>query len=137
MFTGSVALPVSADAVIFPLAPTFTVATAKAPVPVVPGTFTMPSLVVVAAKATMSGTGVEEAESKSVFSPTLIGAGSRIRAVKAKLHIGRCDWSGGGYGKDKALRRTGGNIRSCVRKSGDLISSRISGLVDKRSLAHW
>src|SRR4029434_10422233 len=82
MFTGSVALPVSADAVIFPLAPTFTVATANAPVPVVPGTFTMPSLVVVAAKATMSGTGVEDPESSNVFSPTLIGAGSLFAQSK-------------------------------------------------------
>ncbi|HSF57200.1 MAG TPA: hypothetical protein VLD83_03955 [Candidatus Binatia bacterium] len=36
----------------------------------------MPSSVGVAAKATISGTGVFEAESNSVFSPTLIGAGS-------------------------------------------------------------
>ena len=36
----------------------------------------MPSLLSVTAKATMSGTGVSEAESKSVFSPTLMGAGS-------------------------------------------------------------
>ena len=38
---------------ILPLAPTFTVATANAPVPFAPGIFTMPPLV--AAKATMSG----------------------------------------------------------------------------------
>ena len=61
-----------------PLAPTFTVATAKAPVPFVPGIFTMPSLVVVAANATMSGTGVAEAESSNVFSPVLIGAGLAV-----------------------------------------------------------
>ena len=75
MFTGSVALPVSAVAVMLPVTPTFTVATAKAPVPFAPGIFTMPSLVSVAAKATMSGTGVTDAESSQVFSPTLMGAG--------------------------------------------------------------
>ena len=50
--------PVSADAVILPLAPKFTVATANAPVPFVPPIFTMPSLVLVASNATMSGTEV-------------------------------------------------------------------------------
>jgi hypothetical protein len=75
---------VSADAVIVPLAPTFTVATAKAPGPLVPGTLTMPSLVVVAAKATISGTGVGDAESGSVFSPVLIGAG--LVFVQSKLN---------------------------------------------------
>ena len=62
------ALPVSADAVMLPLAPTFTVATAKAPVPVAPGIFTMPSLVSVAAKATMSGTGVAGGGKQAVCS---------------------------------------------------------------------
>ena len=74
MFTGKAAIPVSADAVMLPLAPTFTVATANAPVPVVPGMLTMPSLVSVAAKATMSGTGVADAENKSVLRPTKLGA---------------------------------------------------------------
>jgi hypothetical protein len=49
--------------------------TAKAPVPFVPETFTMPSLVVVTANATMSGTGVFDAESNSVLRPVLTGAG--------------------------------------------------------------
>ena len=80
--TGNVVLLVSADAVIVPVAPTFTVATAKAALPLVPGMFTMPSLVVVAAKATMSGIGVAEAESKSVFSPMLIGASSVFKQSK-------------------------------------------------------
>src|SRR5262245_7406773 len=74
-FTGKDALPVSADAVMLALAPTLTVATEKAPVPSVPGMFAMPSLVTVAAKATMSGTGVAEAENKSVFRPMKLGAG--------------------------------------------------------------
>ena len=55
--SGKLVAPVSADAVIAPVAPTFTVAAAKAPVPFVPGMFTMPSLVGVAANATTSGTG--------------------------------------------------------------------------------
>src|SRR4029453_432491 len=78
MFTGSVALPVSAEAVILPLAPTFTVATANAPVPFIPEIFTIPSLVVVAAKATMSGTGVDDAENKRVFSPGAISAAALL-----------------------------------------------------------
>src|SRR5262245_60776709 len=77
MTTGNVAFAVSADAVILPPAPTFTVATANAPVPLVPGIFTMPgSGGGVAAKATMSGTGVVEADNNNVFSPVWIGAGS-------------------------------------------------------------
>ena len=44
-----------------PPAPTFTVATAKAPVPVTPGMFTIPGSPL-AASATMSGTGVVEAD---------------------------------------------------------------------------
>ena len=81
-FTGNVAAPVSAEAVIVAVAPTFTVATEKAPVPLVPGMVTMPSLVVVAARATMSAIGVAEAESSKVFSPTLIGAGSLFAQLK-------------------------------------------------------
>ena len=64
----------SADAVILPLAPTFTVATTNTPVPVLPGIFAIPSLVRVAASATMSGTGVAEAENSKVFNPELIVA---------------------------------------------------------------
>lgn len=82
--SGKEALPVSADAVMVPFTPTFTVATAKAPVPFVPGIFTMPSLVAVAAKATISGTGVADAENKSVFKPTLTGAG--LVFAQAKLN---------------------------------------------------
>lgn len=69
MFTGNVALPVSADAVIVPVTPRFTVATANAPIPFIPGTFTMPSFVGVAAKAIMSGTGVAVAERSNVLIP--------------------------------------------------------------------
>ena len=48
--TGNDALPVSAEAVIFAVALAFTVATAKAAIPFVPGRFMMPSLVCVAAR---------------------------------------------------------------------------------------
>jgi hypothetical protein len=75
IFTGIFAPPVSADAVMVALAPTFTVATAKAPAPPAPGTFKTPSLLVVAAKATMSGTGELEAEKSKVLSPGRIEAG--------------------------------------------------------------
>src|SRR5437867_1301805 len=47
--TGSGTPPVSAEAVITPLAPTLTVATANTPVPVAPGTLTIPPLDSVAA----------------------------------------------------------------------------------------
>jgi hypothetical protein len=72
--SGSETLPVSAVAVIVPVAPTFEVATAKAPAPVGFGILTRPSLPGVAATATMSGTGVVEAEKSSVSSPVMIGA---------------------------------------------------------------
>src|SRR5262249_42372831 len=62
MVTGRLAGPVSAETVMVPGAPTFTVATAKAPTPLWPGTFKRPSLSTVAANATMSGTGVADAE---------------------------------------------------------------------------
>src|SRR5262245_39418671 len=67
----------------FPAAPTLTVATANAPTPFAPGIFTIPgSGGGVATKVTMSGTGVIDAESKSVFSPVLIGAGSLFAQSK-------------------------------------------------------
>ena len=59
----------SAETVIVPPAPRFTVATAKTPVPVLPGILTIPSLFSVALRATMSGTGVVEAESSKVLRP--------------------------------------------------------------------
>ena len=72
MFIGKDVFPVSADAVILPLVPTFIVATAKAPVPLVPGIFAMPSLADVADSATMSGTGISEAEKSNVLRPVII-----------------------------------------------------------------
>ena len=55
-----------AVAVIEALAPTLTVATAKAPEPEVPAMCRMPSFIAVAASATISGTGVGEADSSNV-----------------------------------------------------------------------
>ena len=66
---------VLADAVIVAVLPTFTVATEKAFEPLVPDKLTMPSPVGVAASATISGTGEAEADSSSVFKPTVVGAG--------------------------------------------------------------
>ena len=80
--TGRLIPPVSAEAVMVSLAPTFTVATANTPVPVVPGIFTIPSLVKVAARATMSGIGLAEAESRSVLRPEITGAGAVFTQVK-------------------------------------------------------
>ena len=66
---GKVAAPVSTLTIKVSLAPTFTLATAKKPVPVVPGMCTMPSLLTVATKATISAMGVSDAESNNVFNP--------------------------------------------------------------------
>lgn len=72
MLTGKVALPVSAlTAMVSPL-PRFTVATANAPLL---AKVTIPSPVGVAASATISGTGVFDADSNSVFRPVTLGAG--------------------------------------------------------------
>ena len=63
-------------AVMVPAAlPTFTVDTAKAFEPLVPGKSTMPSAVAVADSGTTSSTGLAEADSSSVFNPTVMGAG--------------------------------------------------------------
>ena len=67
--TGRLALPVSAEAVIIPPEPTFAVATANTPVPSGPGILETPSFVNVAAKATMSGTGLAEADRSKVLRP--------------------------------------------------------------------
>src|SRR5437867_627244 len=76
MLTGRLAPPVSAVTVIRPLAPTLTVATANAPVPVAPGMFTIPVLPAVAPSATMSGTGVGDADKSSVFTPVMTAGGT-------------------------------------------------------------
>src|SRR5262245_12378535 len=65
--TGSVASPVSAVTVMrAPAWPTFEVATENAPLPVGPGTFTMPVFPIVAARAITSATGVCDADSSTV-----------------------------------------------------------------------
>ena len=79
---GNVASPVSAVTVISPLAPTFTVATAKALEPKAPGSLIIPSPAGVVASATMSGTGVFDADSNSVFRPVVTEAGSVLEQSK-------------------------------------------------------
>jgi hypothetical protein len=74
MASGNVAAPVVAVAVIEALAPTLTVATAKAFEPLVPMMCRIPSFCAVAASATMSGTGVAEPDSNNVLKPVLLGA---------------------------------------------------------------
>jgi hypothetical protein len=71
--TGSVTPPVLAEAVIVPRVPTFTVATANTPVPAGPAMLTTPSLLTVAASATMSGMGEAAAEKNSLLSPAMEG----------------------------------------------------------------
>src|SRR5262250_791608 len=82
MVTGRDAAPVSAEAVTVPPAPTLAVATANTPLPVTPGTFTMPSLFSVAARAMMSGTGVAEADNRSVLIPGRLTAGAAFAQSK-------------------------------------------------------
>src|SRR5262249_35659099 len=79
--SGKLTFPVSAEAVIIAPAPTFTVATANTPTGGVVaaaavgfGTFTIPSWLIVAAKATISGVGVGDADNRIVLRPTLTGA---------------------------------------------------------------
>jgi hypothetical protein len=93
--TGKAAAPVSHDTLIFPAAPTFTAATAKNPVPLTPGMFTMPSLPTVAPSATTSGTGVVEAVRSKVLTPDMLRAGlvfsqSKVNrtSVESKAAVG-------------------------------------------------
>ena len=79
--TGSVADPVSALAVIVPVAPTLTVATAKAPLP--PADAGRSSTPVSVANAIISGTGVLEADSSRVLRPLIVAAGFVL--VQSKL----------------------------------------------------
>src|SRR6185436_9611976 len=60
--TGTVARPVSTETVMVLEAPRLTVATENTPVRVAPGILAMPSPLKVAASATMSGTGVADAD---------------------------------------------------------------------------
>jgi hypothetical protein len=74
---------VSVEAVIIAPAPTFTVATAKDPMPVGPGMSTIPGSPL-ATSATMSGTGVTEADSSRVLTPTIVAACTVLVPVKVK-----------------------------------------------------
>ena len=78
----------SADAVMLPLAPKFTVATAEGTGAVLsPGCLQCRHWWASLTKATMSGTGVAEAEERSiVFSPVAIGRRAGVRASR-KLHL--------------------------------------------------
>src|SRR5262249_60979811 len=91
MLTGNATSPVSAVAVIVPAAPTLIVATANAPAP---ATLTTPSFAIVAASATMSGTGVGDAENNSVFSPVVIGAWVPPHAKLNCTSVGGIAWPG-------------------------------------------
>src|SRR5437667_9175137 len=82
MLTGSVEFLVSAVTMIVPLAPTFTVATERTPAPETPCALAIPSLASVAASATMSGMGVLDAESNSVFNPEILWADPALVQLK-------------------------------------------------------
>src|SRR5579864_342207 len=82
--TGRLAEPVLAVAVITPEAPTLTVATANAPVPLVPGISTIPGSPD-AASATTSGTGVVEADTSSVLRSLVCGAASALAQKNSRL----------------------------------------------------
>jgi hypothetical protein len=85
--SGRLTLPVSAVAVAIPDAPTFTVATANAATAVVDRPVTMPSLFAVAARATTSGLGVDEADSRRVVQAYNAWGRRCIGATEAELNI--------------------------------------------------
>jgi hypothetical protein len=94
-FTGRFTPPVSGDTVMRPATPTFTVATPNTPVPVLPGMFTIPVLPMVAPSATMSGTGVFDADRSSALSPRSFSTRAvfsppklKPRSVGAKAPVG-------------------------------------------------
>ena len=99
----------------------------------------MPSLVGVAAKATMSGTGVAEAESSSVFSPGVDGR--RIGFAQSKLNCRSVEAKalGRDEGNDKTLKTTARNVDRCVGSASELIGVWVSRLVVKASYhtANW
>src|SRR5262245_21985682 len=78
---GRFAPPVSPETVIGPLAPTFTVATANAPIPFSPGISTMPGSLL-AASATMSGVGVVDADKSKVLRPDSVWADPVLKQLK-------------------------------------------------------
>src|SRR5262245_46028930 len=75
MFTGRATPPVLADTVMVSPRPTLATATAKAPVLVSPGMWTIPSLDAVTGSATVSAGGVADGRSSSVLMPVNVGAG--------------------------------------------------------------
>src|SRR5262245_66600991 len=81
MLTQNVADPVSAEAVNWPRASTFTVATANTPVPFAPGMLTIPGSAR-AARATISGTGPDEADSRRVLTPEITEAPPLLAQLK-------------------------------------------------------
>src|SRR5262245_14470345 len=97
---GRLSEPVSPDAVIWPVAPRFTAATANAADPPLPGTSTMPSWPTVAGRATMSGTAPVEADNSKVFRPEVVGATPPFAHVKANVS------SVGGMGAHGVSART-------------------------------
>jgi hypothetical protein len=74
--TGKLARPVSAVTVIVALAPRFTAATANTPVPSGPRMLIIPSSVVVAPTAMMSGLGASIADRSRVVTPEMVSAGA-------------------------------------------------------------
>ena len=82
-FNGRFTLPVSTEAIIMPIDPTFTDATAKALIPRFPGKLTIPSPVGVATSAITSDTGLMDLEYRKVFTPGITVAGRVL--VQSKL----------------------------------------------------
>src|SRR5262245_38201397 len=99
-FTAMGRLPLFADTWIWPPAPTFEVATAKAAAPLFPGMLTMRPGTGVAASAMMSGPGAWVAASSSVLTP-LIGARGKVLAP-AKMSC----TSLGGRGEEGVIENT-------------------------------
>ena len=102
---GSATPPVSTKAVIEALAPTLTEATAKAPMPFPPRCARPRHSFGVAASAIMSGTGVGDAKSRSVFTPTMLPAAAVLAQAKLELYLRRVDRLLGRERDDEGLKQ--------------------------------
>ena len=114
-----------AVAVIEALAPTLTVATAKAFDPLVPVMCRIPSFIAVAA-ATMSGTGVDEADSNKVLSPVLLSAASTLAQSKPNATVVGTEGAWRREGDHEALRAPAAIDTGVL---GEPVSALVAGLV--------
>jgi len=112
--------------VIWALAPTLTVATAKAPEPEVPVMCRMPSFIAVAASATISGTGVVEADNSKLLSPVMLGAAlTPVHAKPSTTLVG----TNGAFGVKAITKLCEPPAAIDTGVLGDPLSALVAGLV--------